>query len=187
MLACVPRVPQDCAAARPSALTIALRSSPSTRPTAAAAPMLPGDAGDVPAAARSGAGRDDHAAQPAFDLHADHQRGEEVFAADRLLLGEREQRRDHRSGRMRDGRQMRVVVGVRGRGEAVDHRGAGRIEALAPADHAAASGRGIALQALDRRRDRRRRRAAERAADPVHHRAHAFALHVRREARERAG
>ena len=97
------------------------------------------NAGDVPAAARSSAGRRDGCAQPALDLHADHQRGEKVLAAKGLRLRKGEQRRDHRSRWMRDGREVGIVVRMRCRSEAVDHSGARRIETLAPSDDAACS------------------------------------------------
>src|SRR5205807_2678378 len=74
--------------------------------------------GDVPAL-RIMARRDD-AADPAFDLEAEDESAQQLGAADPPELGEREQRRRYRRGRMDHRSEMSVAK--------VEHVGAGGIE-----------------------------------------------------------
>jgi hypothetical protein len=65
------------------------------------------------------AGRDG-VADPAFELDAEPEGEQQLGAAHASQLGQREQRRRHRRGRMNDGRKMGVAE--------IEHVGAGRVQ-----------------------------------------------------------
>ena len=124
-----------------------------------------GGAGDVPAGVV--VVRVYRVADPALDLDAQHERVHEVFAADRTVLGEGQDCRAHRAGRMDHRLQVGVVEVEHVRADAVEQRGMQDVEPLAAAEH---RGLGCACH----RRERGQRdvhalmvRAADCTAEPV--------------------
>ena len=120
---------------------------------------------DVPAAPVV-PGRD-RIAEPAFDLDAEHEGVQQRRAGDRLRLGEREQRRRDRRGRMDDGRVMRVVEVEHVPARRVDECGAQHVEPVAPADHAGVARTGKTVEHRERAGDRGVAAAAKRGAEEV--------------------
>jgi hypothetical protein len=125
----------------------------------------PGAAGDVPAAVVVVGIHG--IADAAAHVDAQHQRVDQGAAAGAGVLGQRQQRAGHRTGRMDDGLEVRVVEVEGVRADAVDQRRAGHVHALAPAEQGGLR-RGL------KRLHRRQRgagsvvvRGADGAADPV--------------------
>ncbi len=153
-------------------------------------PEHPGGSGDVPADVI--VRRIDRVADSALDLGSQDESVNERFPGDRPVLGEREQRRCNRAGRVNDGLEMRIVEVERVRCHAVEQRRVEDVEAFAPTQH----GR------LRRSREERQRsdgalrrivvRGPDRAAEPVEDRSlgfppHAFWQLVRVGVRDKAG
>ena len=148
-------------------------------PAATPAAMLPSVPGKMPAALvvawRRPAGA--HARLEAHRI-GEHQ----VGAADRLALGEREERGENRRARMEHDAAHVGVVEI----EDVPHLAVGerRIEIAEPlvaAEHARLRSPARLLEHGDELRDRRMAAAGERAADPVEHAAAGFVPGGRRE------
>ena len=79
------------------------------------------------------AGRDG-AADPAFDLDAQHEGQQQLGSGDAPHLGQRQQRRRHGRGRVYDGGEMRVAIVEDVGAGAVQEGGAQRIDAVGAAD-----------------------------------------------------
>ena len=109
----------------------------------------------------------DGVADAAFHLHAQHQGVQEVAPGDGPILRERQDRRSHRTGRMDDGPEVRVVVIEDVRGDAVHQ---GRVQNV----HALLAAEDGGLRRAGKRRERADGdvhgfvpRPSHRAADPV--------------------
>ncbi len=139
----------------------------------------PGGSGDVPA--HVVVRRIDRVADPALDLGPQDEGVKERVPGNRRVLGEREQRRGDRAGRVNDRSQMCVVEVERVRRHAVEQRGVEDVEAFVPTEH----GR------LRRSREGRERsdgalygvmvRGPDRATEPVEDRPLGFASHAFRQ------
>jgi len=112
------------------------------------------------------AGRDG-AADPAFDLDAENECQQQVDAAHAAQLGEREQRRRHRSGRMDDGGNVGVAKIEHIGGSRVEERGTQRIRALAAANHGRLAVPGKFLERLTRDLHRRAATAGKRDGEKI--------------------
>ncbi len=93
-------------------------------------------------------------ADPAFDLEAQHEGGQQLRPADAAQLGHRQQRRRQRCRRMDDGGQMRVAIVEDVGTGAVQEGGGERIDALAAADDGGLPAAGEFRQRLQRQLDR---------------------------------
>jgi hypothetical protein len=133
--------------------------------------------GDVPALGIV-AGKD-RAADPAFDLDAEHEGCEQIATGDRPQLGEREQRRRDRRGRMNGGRDVGIVeiedVGAR----RVQERRAQRVHALVAADDDRLPAIGKRGERLQGDLDRAAAAARQRHGEVVHERALGLVRDVR--------
>ena len=135
-------------------------------------------------------------ADAAFDFIRDDERAHELLAADGLTLGECDQGRADRAGRMRDRHEVRVVVRECGGSHRIDERRVQRIEFFAAADERGGARTVEFREDAERTVDRVFLRAACCTAHPVHECAHAFVADFFRqrfvagrhgETRERAG
>ncbi len=120
-------------------------------------------------------------ADPALDLHTQHERVQELGAGDGHVFRQRKDCGSDRPRRMDHGLEMRVVEIERVRRHAVEERRMQDVDPLVPSEHAR-------LRGADERGERRQRtvhrlvaRRADRAADPVEYRALRFMHDGRRD------
>src|SRR5262249_46004785 len=122
----------------------------------------PGGAGDVPAdVVMRGV---DRVADAALGFYAEDEGVQEVAAADRTMLGQSEDRRGDRAGRMDDGFQMRVVEVEDMAGNAVEQGGMEDVEPVRAPEHARLRGADEGAERGQRDVEGRMRRATDRAA-----------------------
>ena len=116
----------------------------------------------------------DRVSDPAFGFDTEHQRVEKILAGHRLHFRQRDNGGGHRTRRMNDGLQVRIVIVEDVAGHAVEECRVHDIEPFAPAEQ----------RGLRRSRERRERghrdvdrlvmRAADRDTDPVQECPHAL-------------
>src|SRR5207245_589446 len=96
---------------------------------------------------------------------------DELASARTDVLGQSERRRCHRSGRMDDGLQMRVVEVEGVRRDSIEQRRAGHVDALAATEHARLRGWGELHDGGERGFECGVARRANRATEPGEQRA----------------
>ena len=109
----------------------------------------------------------DRVADPAFRLHAQHERIEKIFARNRLHLRQREDCGRHRTRGMNDRLQMRVVEIENMARHTVDEGGVHDVKSFAATQHRGLRGAGEGRERSDRNLDRLVARSADRDAGPV--------------------